>query len=273
MESTFDFAALQMEVDNEDVVEEIRNTLTEMFEWFSSLEYNREKVDAMFTMARKRPIDLDSIKEKNIFFMDKDTIFPESIPGKYKTINLGLFQDWNFSKFYGRWVYPVRDVNGKVMGFCGWDYETPYAKYLDSVTYGYSAKKGTLYGMEELPEYYRSNKPVFVVEGIVCALYLRSKGFQALALLGSGVSNAVAEILRRFGERCVVIPDNDASGYKLLKQVKKKVPKARAFISNVSKDIDSTREVDNYRYEEPLLRDLRNIDNIFQPKEVLAFLK
>lgn len=98
MESTFDFAALQMEVDNEDVLEEIRNTLTEMFEWFSSLEYNREsRTPCSLWLEKKTNRSRRYKRKEHTFFMDKDTIFPESIPGKYKTINLGLFQDWNFS--------------------------------------------------------------------------------------------------------------------------------------------------------------------------------
>ena len=61
-------------------------------------------------------------------------------------------------------------------------------------------------------EYYDNDKPVYLVEGIVCCLYLRSKGFQAFASLGSHLTPYVITILSRFGNRLIVIPDNDTIG-------------------------------------------------------------
>lgn len=81
----------------------------------------------------------------------------------------------------------MRDVNGKVMGFCGWDYETIVCKIFRFSYLWLFCQKRNIIWYGRVKEYYRSNKPVFVVEGIVCALYLRSKGFHALALLGLSI--------------------------------------------------------------------------------------
>lgn len=142
--------------------------------------------------------------------------------------------------YAGRFVYPVKDPHGHVAGWCGWDkYEEP--KYLDSTNYGYSAKSGMFYGSEKLSEYYRNNKPVIVVEGIVCCLWLRSQGFQALSSLGSYLTPYMVTILKRFGRRCVVIPDADEAGNKYRAQVKRSLPMAKCIQSCVAKDIDDSR--------------------------------
>lgn len=146
------------------------------------------------------------------------------------------------SHFCGRFVYPVKDVSGDVAGWCGYDCETP-PKYLDSVNVGYKAKHTMLYGMEQIPQYYRSDKTVFITEGIVCSLLLRQYGFHALALLGSFLSPYFIQILLRFGDKLIILPDSDESGTKLARQATKVLPKARALQSSVAKDVEDTRNI------------------------------
>ena len=142
---------------------------------------------------------------------------------------------------------------------------------MDSQNYGYKAKETTCYGMELLPEYYASDKPVYIVEGIVCCLYLRSKGFQSLALLGSSITRYMQIILSRFGSRLIVIPDNDAcgktledvdsemAGERFVLQAKRALPKAIIIQSVIAKDIDDTRKINNYVYEDLFIADLKQV--------------
>jgi DNA primase len=100
-----------------------------------------------------------------------------------------------------------------------------------------------MYGMEKIREYYESDTPVFVTEGIVCALWLRQNGFNSLALTGSYLSPYGAEILRRFGRRCVVIPDSDEAGNKLARTARYLLPNARIAQSKLAKDVDDTQRL------------------------------
>lgn len=144
--------------------------------------------------------------------------------------------------FDGRYVYPVKDVRGDVMGFCGYD-KFSDTKYLDSKNYGYVAKQYSLWGMECMSVYYRSSEPVYFVEGIVCALYLRQCGMQSLAYLGSMPSKYVIEIMRRLGMRAVVIIDSDEAGLHCRKYLHRVLPSIRILQSVVAKDIDDSRLV------------------------------
>lgn len=266
-----DLRSLQLMVESENSVEHTREVLTEAVDFFSKNKDNNWKVNMIFKDYRDN-LDVESLDEDGIFLYDVDEFLPNNIPDEYKQYSLGLFNDEKYCRYAGRLVYPVRDVKNKVMGLCGWDpFEEP--KYLDSKTYGYNAKRNCLYGMEKLPEYYVSTKPVFIVEGIPCCNYLRSKGFQALALLGSSISFYVIEILKRFEYRCILLPDNDKAGLSVLKTAKYKLPKARVYVSSVAKDIDDTRKVDNFRYENQLIEELSNLDNPFLVTKILRILK
>lgn len=266
-----DLRALQLAVEAENSIEHTRDVLTEAVEFLSGLQDNDSKVRLIFDQMRDH-FDISNLEEKNIFFYDSDTISNNDIPDKYKAYSLGLFNAGGSCSYSSRLVYPVRDVKNKVMGLCGWD-PTEQPKYLDSKTYGYNAKRNCLYGMEKLKDYYLSKEPVFIVEGIPCCNYLRSKGFNSLSLLGSSISVYVIEILKRLGDRCILLPDNDEAGLNVLRTAKYKLPKARCYVSLVAKDIDDTRRANNGKFEQDLLNELSSIKNPFSTTRILGMLK
>ncbi len=243
------FKEMQMLVEKEYSIEDTRKDLNRIAEFFKSQPYHEQYIEIAFIQERKLPKWIAD--EQKIFFIDEDILISE-IPKEFHAESLGIIKKGR-SIYGGRLIYPVMDVKGDIMGFCGWDkFEQP--KYLDSRNHGYKAKATTFYGMEKLSQYYKSNKHVYVVEGIVCCLYLRSIGLQAIALLGSNLSPYVIQILRRFGNKLIVIPDNDVigkqinsldnlpAGEHLVKLVKKYLPLAIIIQSIVDKDVDDTRQ-------------------------------
>lgn len=246
-------------------IKEQRVLLTEAVKWFQQQEDQEEALQAV---AKERGLTVDVLRQHDCFFINEQLtlIF---IPEKYKDETLGLVRN-NYIVYSGRFVYPVKDPTGLVMGLCGWD---PYVqpKYLDSKNFGYKAKHNTMYGMEKLYGYYKSNKPVIVVEGIVDCLLLRDNGFQALAALGSMLTAYIITILLRFKDRCIVIPDNDnykgdaedrTAGEGFVKQVFWRLPDAKVYQTTTAKDLDDVaRSSELSRLN--LLDDLRNIDNMF----------
>lgn len=256
-----DLRDLQLKVESEYSVEHTRQVLNEMVEWFSTREDNQEVVDTVFNDFRAG-FKRGQLEDKGIFLFNPATTTDVDVPDEYKKYSLGLYTTPHSSPHYGRLVYPVRDPKGNVMGLCGWVPDDE-VKYLDSHTYGYKAKSNVMYGMEKLYDYYTSNEPVFIVEGIPCCNYLRSKGLQALALLGSSMSKYVMVILKRFGNRCCLLPDNDEAGLNVLRQAKYSLPQARCYVSIIAKDPDDTRRKDNGAHEEDFLNDLRSLSNPF----------
>lgn len=186
-----------------------------------------------------------NLKVETLLECDSFMIQPErdysNVPPELMEETYGLFKG-PWCMFEGRYIYPVKDVQGNVMGWCGYD-KFDGVKYLDSRNYGYKAKNATLWGMEKLPEYYRSKRQVFFTEGIVCTLFARQSGEQALATLGSNLTPYVAEIINRFGTRARILTDSDEAGNKFKRIAHRLCPKARVIQSKVAKDLDDSRQV------------------------------
>lgn len=234
------FAQLQAlsTLNEETTIGSLRKQLNGLVAFFKSREAYLEEVTIFAEIVRN--LEVKTLLDCDSFMVQEDFLLTE-LPEEFQHDSLGFCRG-DYCVYQGRYVYPVKDVRGDVMGFCGYD-KFSEVKYLDSLNFGYKAKSYSLWGMEMLPEYYKSDKPVYFVEGIVCCLYLRQCGLQALAMLGSNISPYVTEIIRRFGTRAIVCCDSDEAGTKCRNILKKRLPTVRCVQSRIAKDVDDSREV------------------------------
>lgn len=235
------FQELQMASANQ--INEIADARKKMNELLQCFLKQERRMELLTYFAEKvRHLDIQTLVDCDSFMIqDEDEIDLTGIPAEYMTDTYGLFKG-PVCVFMGRYVYPVKDVHGDVMGWVGYD-KFSDVKYLDSLNYGYKAKHTTLWGMEMLPEYYRSGRQVWFTEGVVCALYARQCGEQALACLGSNVSPYVAEIIKRFGPKARILTDSDEAGNKFKRLVQRQCPQARVIQSRIAKDLDDSKEI------------------------------
>ena len=173
------FAQLQSlsTMSSETTIDHLRKQLNKIPEFFKTRDDYLENVTIFAEIVRN--LETKTLLECDSFMVQDDMLITE-IPEELQHDSLGFCKGSSIN-FLGRYVYPVKDVHGDVMGFCGYD-KFSDVKYLDSINFGYKAKQYSVWGMEKLPEYYRNDKPVYFVEGIVCALYLRQCGLQSLAI-------------------------------------------------------------------------------------------
>ena len=151
------FAQLQaLSTLNDDAtVLKARKQLNQIVNFFKSRDSYLEEVTWFAELVRH--LNVDTLLKCDSF-MVQDDFLPTLIPEELRHDSLGFCRDHDVV-FQGRYVYPVKDVKGDVMGFCGYDKYSD-VKYLDSKNFGYTAKSYTLWGMEELPKYYKSNEPM-----------------------------------------------------------------------------------------------------------------
>lgn len=230
-----------------------RKQLNEIVKIFQSREEHVQEVTWMAELGR-------NLKPETLLKCDSFMVQPDTsillLPEELRHESLGFCRESHYV-FEGRYVFPVKDVKGDVMGFCGYD-KFSEMKYMDSRNFGYVAKRYSVWGMEMMEAYYKSKDPVFFVEGIVCALYLRQEGLQALAMLGSSISPYVTEIAKRFKERAIFISDSDEAGTKFRRALRYKIPYAQCIQSNIAKDVDDSREV-----SPEFVQELRKMSNPF----------
>lgn len=245
-------------------IEDTREDLNRLVEYFRSLPYWEDAMKAFIVDYRELPFEVANTSMA--FAVDENTPIG-SLPDWLKQEALGFVKK-NWLTMAGRCVFPVYDVKGMVAGFIGWD---PFVqpKYLDSKNYGYKAKQAMFYGMEKMFEYYTSKEKIIVTEGMMDTLYLRYQGFSALASLGSYLTPYMVAILKRFDDRLIMIPDNDDTGDKYVAQVKRVLPKAMVFQVAFGKDIENCRKMEDHKYEQQLLKELKSLTNPFVRTELL----
>ena len=236
--SMFDFASLMPEVEMISDIKKTRQEMQELLDIFLS-QPDRQELTEIFAEG-VRHLDTKTLLDADSFMIqDDDELL--YVPSKFCTETYGLFRN-GFPIFRGRYIYPVKDLDGLPMGWVGYDKYSD-VKYLDSKNYGYKAKHTTLWGMDKLPEYYKSGRQVWFVEGIVCALYLRQCGEQSMAFLGSAPTPYVWEIVRRFGDKARIVADSDSAGNKLVNSAKRSAKQSRVFQSSIAKDLDDSKEL------------------------------
>lgn len=233
------FAELQMSSANSmNTVLDARKKMNEILNIFLS---RPDRMELVTIFAKEfRNLEVQTLVDCDSFAIE-ETDPAMYIPEEYQVDTYGMFNGYG-CRYSGRFVYPVKDVEGNVMGWCGYDCDSD-VKYLDSDNYGYKAKNASVWGMEKMPEYYRSGRQVFFTEGIVCALYARQCGEQACATLGSNLTPYVATIINRFGDKARIITDSDEAGNKFKRIAHRMCPKARVIQSKIAKDLDDCRKV------------------------------
>lgn len=248
-------------------IEDQRKELNEIVDYFKKSEPGYEAMLREGEKRRKIPVEI--FRGVDAFFINDNTPI-NSIPEKYRHDSYGICNGSRV-KYAGRFIFPVKDVRGYVMGFCGWDPSSD-VKYLDSKNYGYKAKRNSLYGMELLPVYYNNNLPVVLVEGLMDCLVIRSCGQQCLATLGSSINGYVETILKRFGDRLYVMPDNDnyegtaeerTAGENFVQQVFRKLPMAKVYQTIHFNDPNDALRSDNSKQVEEFKADIQNLGNMF----------
>lgn len=116
--------------------------------------------------------------------------------------------DW----FYGRIIFPIMALSGRVIGFSGRVLDDSEPKYLNSSESEIFRKGENLYGLYQAKNALRSAAPI-LVEGNFDLLSLANRGIQnVVAPLGTAFTAAQAQLLRRFGNEIRILFDADDAG-------------------------------------------------------------
>lgn len=118
-----------------------------------------------------------------------------------------------YDKFWNRVMFPIMDVNNRVIGFGGRVMGDGKPKYLNSPETRLFDKSRNLYGLN----YARtSRKKYFLLcEGYMDVISMHQAGYtNAVASLGTAFTSQQAGILRRYVDQVVLTYDSDEAGIK-----------------------------------------------------------
>ena len=116
-------------------------------------------------------------------------------------------------KFWNRVMFPIMDVNNRVIGFGGRVMGDGEPKYLNSPETKLFDKSRNLYGLN----YARTSRQKFILlcEGYMDVISMHQAGFtNAVASLGTAMTEQHAALLKRYTEQVILTYDSDNAGVK-----------------------------------------------------------
>jgi len=116
-----------------------------------------------------------------------------------------------YDKFWNRVMFPIMDVNSRVIGFGGRVMGDAKPKYLNSPETPVFDKSRNLYGLNRART---SRKPYFLLcEGYMDVIALHQAGFtNAVASLGTALTPGHASLIRRYVREVYLTYDSDDAG-------------------------------------------------------------
>lgn len=149
--------------------------------------------DGLVKFLAKRQVDLALAEEAGLLLRRRD--------GGY------------YDRFRNRLMLPIRDARGRAIGFGGRSVDGTDPKYLNSPETRLFRKGETLYGLNLAAEGIRKAGYAVVVEGYLDALACHQHGYpQAVASLGTALTEAQVRLLGRYASEVRIAYDADAAG-------------------------------------------------------------
>lgn len=118
-----------------------------------------------------------------------------------------------YDKFWNRVIFPIMDVNNRVIGFGGRVMGDGKPKYLNSPETKIFDKSRNLYGLNVART---SRKPYLILcEGYMDVISMHQSGFtNAVASLGTSLTSGHASLLKRYTQEVLLLYDSDVAGVK-----------------------------------------------------------
>ena len=121
----------------------------------------------------------------------------------------------HYDRFRGRIIFPIRDISGHVIAFGGRVMDDSLPKYLNSPETPLYSKSNVLYCLDQAKEPARKQGYFIIVEGYLDAIACHQYGAKnAVATLGTALTDGHLRLMRRFAQKLMLIFDPDPAGVK-----------------------------------------------------------
>ena len=155
------------------------------------LGYAPQLTGDLYRMLKKKGYDDELLKESGLFTYEK-----------------GIRE-----KFWNRVIFPIMDINNKVIGFGGRVMGDGKPKYLNSPETKLFDKSKNLYGLNVARSSRKNN--LIICEGYMDVISMHQAGFnQAVASLGTALTPGHARLMKRYTDNVLITYDSDEAGVK-----------------------------------------------------------
>ena len=158
------------------------------------LGYAPDKWDVLTNFLKKKGYSYEELIKAGLIKKSK-------IEGKY----IDYFRD--------RIIFPIFNVQGKIIGFGGRVLDDSLPKYINSPETLIYNKGSNLYSLNFAKEDIRKKNRVIVVEGYTDILIVQQYGFNnGVASLGTALTTKQIELIKRFTDTVIIAYDADSAG-------------------------------------------------------------
>ena len=155
------------------------------------LGYAPQLTGDLYRMLKEKGYDDELLKESGLFTYEK-----------------GIRE-----KFWNRVIFPIMDINNKVIGFGGRVMGDGKPKYLNSPETKLFDKSKNLYGLNGARSSRKNN--LIICEGYMDVISMHQAGFnQAVASLGTALTPGHARLMKRYTDNVLITYDSDEAGVK-----------------------------------------------------------
>ena len=186
---------------------------------------NNENSKIALEYLKNRKISFEQIKKFKIGYVDKDPNFFDILIKDFeekKILDSGLFyfdekRKKNIERFRERIIFPINNISGKPIALGGRTIQNKnyLAKYINSPETNFFRKGSNLYNLDHVRKLSNKTNNVFLVEGYMDVIGLSKNGIEnAVANLGTSLTEKQILILNQFFEHVIICFDGDESGYK-----------------------------------------------------------
>lgn len=118
-----------------------------------------------------------------------------------------------YDRFRGRLMFPIRDVQGHVIGFGARALDHTQPKYLNSPQTPIFDKSSILYGIDQAKTAIREQGYVVIVEGYMDVLMAHQYGRKnVVASMGTALTEKQVRVIKKLTKKLVLALDADAAG-------------------------------------------------------------
>jgi DNA primase len=115
--------------------------------------------------------------------------------------------------FRGRIIFPIFDLNSRVIGFSGRIFEKEGPKYINCRNTLLYDKSRTIYGLDKAKKEIKNKDFCLIMEGYTDVILAHQEGFQnAVSVSGTAISEWQLQILKRFTSNLFLCFDADFAG-------------------------------------------------------------
>ena len=116
-------------------------------------------------------------------------------------------------RFRGRLMFPIQDIRNRVIAFGGRVLDDSKPKYINSSENIVYSKGRHLFGLNVAKKAENKMKKIIIVEGYMDAISLHQRGIHnAVASLGTAMTEAQGHLLRNNSEQVIIGYDSDGAG-------------------------------------------------------------